>query len=55
MRETNQGGSYILDPKTGKRTLNHRTQSILEAREQAVKQPVPEKQADKKNRGKSNG
>jgi len=29
--ESNQGGSYILDPKTGKEVLSHKTKSMQEA------------------------
>ena len=36
-----QGGSYTLDPKTGKRTLAHRTQDPQQTQEAAPEPAAP--------------
>lgn len=36
-----QGGSYVLDPKTGKRVLQERTQEAADKKNQPTDAPAP--------------
>ena len=36
-----QGGSYVLDPKTGKRVLKERTQEPADDKNQPTEAPAP--------------